>query len=139
MQLSKHADAPLWPYVMLLILGLAFPAMANAQTVRLAVSPKRLSYGDVPLGSHATLTMSATNDSSVDIDITSILASPNPTFVVSNSTCPVSPNLLPAGDSCLVSVDFVPQGTGKVTGVLTFTDSASNSPQDVRLVGTGVP
>jgi hypothetical protein len=42
-----------------------------------------------------------------------------------------------AGANCSVSVKFSPTAAGAVTGSLTFTDSAGNSPQTVMLTGSG--
>ncbi|MGB7592112.1 MAG: DUF3443 family protein, partial [Terriglobia bacterium] len=39
--------------------------------------------------------------------------------------------------ACTVSVTFTPTATGTVSGTLTITDNASNSPQTVTLSGTG--
>ena len=53
------------------------------------------------------------------------------------STCPVSPNTLAARSSCTISVTFTPESSGSLTGTLTVTDNASNSPQTSSLSGTG--
>jgi hypothetical protein len=45
---------------------------------------------------------------------------------------------LGAGKQCTISVTFTPTALGKVTGTLSITDNAPNSPQKVSLVGTGV-
>ena len=42
-----------------------------------------------------------------------------------------------AGASCTVGVTFSPTAVGSATGTLTFSDSASTSPQTVSLSGTG--
>ena len=42
-----------------------------------------------------------------------------------------------AGGSCTITVTFTPTTTGTRTGVITITDSASNSPQTVGLTGVG--
>ena len=44
---------------------------------------------------------------------------------------------LGAGASCTISVKFTPTNVGAITGAVTVTDSASNSPQVVSLSGTG--
>jgi len=44
---------------------------------------------------------------------------------------------LPAGSSCTVSIAFRPKAAGVLTGTLTITDNAANSPQTVSLTGTG--
>jgi hypothetical protein len=42
-----------------------------------------------------------------------------------------------SGGSCTISVTFEPKTMGALTGSLTVTDNASNSPQKVTLEGTG--
>ena len=74
-----------------------------------------------------------TNTGSATLDINSIVASAN--FAVSSSTCG---GTLAVGKSCRVMVTFTPTQTGNLTGTLTFTDNAANSPQNVQLSGTGV-
>jgi len=44
---------------------------------------------------------------------------------------------LEAFQTCVVSVTFVPTGSGPTTGSLTLTDNASNSPQVINLSGKG--
>ena len=46
-------------------------------------------------------------------------------------------NSVGAGQSCAVSVTFSPTTAGVTSSTLTFTDSASDSPQSVTLTGTG--
>jgi astacin (peptidase family M12A)/centrosomal CEP192-like protein len=50
------------------------------------------------------------------------------------STCGSTLN---AGATCTVSVKFTPATTGSIPGVITVSDTASNSPQIVALTGTG--
>jgi hypothetical protein len=44
---------------------------------------------------------------------------------------------LATGQSCMVSVTFVPTGTGTINGTLVISDNAPNSPQSVSLSGLG--
>ena len=55
-------------------------------------------------------------------------------FAVSASTCGTT---LASKTNCTISVTFTPTVKGIVTGTLTVTDSANNSPQKVSLTGTG--
>ena len=66
------------------------------------------------------------------LDISSITASAK--FAISANTCGAT---LAVGKSCKVSVTFTPTEVGQITGTLTFTDNAINSPQNVQLSGTG--
>jgi hypothetical protein len=56
-------------------------------------------------------------------------------FTISFSTCKTQ---LAVGKSCKVNVTFTPEQLGQLSGTLTFTDNAPNSPQTVPLSGTGV-
>jgi sugar lactone lactonase YvrE len=51
----------------------------------------------------------------------------------SNCTGPLA-----AGASCIINVVFKPTSVGAASAALTFTDNASNSPQSVTLLGTGL-
>jgi hypothetical protein len=42
-----------------------------------------------------------------------------------------------AGASCTFNVTFTPGAKGSIKGAVTVADSASNSPQTVKLTGTG--
>jgi hypothetical protein len=80
--------------------------------------------------------------------------SPGKTVTVKNTgTGPTSISIAPGGDfgqtntcgttlgpspaSCTVTVTFKPTTTGTRTGTITITDTATNSPQTVKLTGTG--
>jgi hypothetical protein len=45
---------------------------------------------------------------------------------------------LNAGASCTVNVSFAPTAVGIISGAITITDTAANSPQTVSLTGTGI-
>jgi len=78
-----------------------------------------------------------TNNQSTALKITAIISGASDFGFT--TTCPLSPNTLAAGTSCSASVTFAPKATGIRTGVLSFNDNASNSPQTVPLTGTGNP
>jgi hypothetical protein len=105
---------------------------AGGTTVTL--SPTALSFGNEAINTtSAVKTVTLTNTGSAALYIGSIAASAD--FAVSSTTCGAT---LAAGAKCTVSVTFTPPALGAVTGTLTFTDSAVNSPQTVALSGTGV-
>jgi hypothetical protein len=54
-------------------------------------------------------------------------------------TVPASPYVLNVGNSCTVTITFMPTGSGSRSGSLSITDSALGSPQTVALSGTGNP
>ncbi len=104
---------------------------AQGQTVSL--SPTTLNFGNVVFGSTSAIKkVTLTNTGSVALSITSIVASAN--FVETN-TCGSS---VSAGAKCTISVAFSPTATGAYSGTVTITDNASNSPQTIALVGTGI-
>jgi hypothetical protein len=55
-------------------------------------------------------------------------------FAISSDTCGAT---IAVGESCKVGVTFTPPSAATFSGSLTFTDTASNSPQVVALSGTG--
>ncbi len=98
------------------------------------VSPTSLSFGNEALNqTSAAKTVTFTNAVTGPLTISSITASTN--FAVASTTC-VSP--LAAGKQCTVSITFTPSALGGLTGALSITDNAPNSPQKVSLSGTGV-
>jgi len=101
---------------------------------RVTLSTTSLSFGSEILdGTSAAKAVTLTNTGSATLDISSITASAN--FAISANTCGAT---LTASKLCKVSVTFKPTKLGPLTGTLTFTDNAPNSPQSVALSGTGV-
>ncbi|HUI42810.1 MAG TPA: SBBP repeat-containing protein [Terriglobia bacterium] len=80
----------------------------------------------------ASQSITVTNSGSAAATFTSILVTAN--YSASNN-CGTSLN---PGASCTVKVVFAPLKTGAITGTLTLTDTAPNSPQTVSLSGTGL-
>jgi len=72
------------------------------------------------------------NFGTMTLSITGITASPN--FGQTN-TCNLS---LASGASCTLNLTFSPSQTGDLTGTLSLTDNAADSPQTVSLSGNGV-
>jgi hypothetical protein len=98
------------------------------------VSPASLSFAGTPVGeTTAAQTVTLTNNETTAVTFSSIAATGN--FAVTGNTC--SPSIGPAPATCTVGVTFTPTATGARKGQLTFTDSATNSPQSVSLAGTG--
>jgi subtilase family serine protease len=77
-----------------------------------------------PKTSPANLTISSTTISSQFL-------------IYSPSTTCTNGKSLAAGSSCIFALRFTPTTTGRITGTLSITDNASNSPQPVQLSGTG--
>jgi hypothetical protein len=68
------------------------------------------------------------------LDITSIVATGD--FAIVTSAEPCGSTLAPKG-KCKIAVTFTPTQAGTLTGDVTITDNAPNSPQQVPLTGTG--
>jgi len=101
------------------------------------VSPGSIAFGAIRPGRSATAqTVTVTNDGSAIVHVTSAALSGDPSFSLTAETCTGA--TLAAGTSCTVQVDFSPASVGPLSGSLTFTDDATNSPQVVALSGTGV-
>jgi sugar lactone lactonase YvrE len=97
------------------------------------LSASSLNLGTVAVGStSAAVTVSLTNRQSTALAISSV--GTGAPFAISSNTCGTS---LAAGASCAVGVTFTPTTASAASGTLTFTDTASNSPQKVGLSGTG--
>ena len=115
----------------------------SPQTANLSgtgTSPLILSPGSLTFASQVINTTSKAksitlkNSQAVALTISGISASGD---FVQTSNCPLPPNTLAAGATCTISVTFTPTALGARTGTLTFTDSASTSPQTVGLSGSG--
>lgn len=93
-----------------------------------AVSAGVTITSNVATSSARTVTVS--NRQSVALNISGIGVSAG--FAIASNTCGTS---LGAGANCTVAVTFSPAASGAVSGTLTFTDDAPNSPQTVNLTG----
>jgi len=98
---------------------------------QLAVSPATLSFGNVVVGSSSSLkgTLNATGVA-VTVSSDSIANE----FVLSGIALPTT---IAAGSSASFTVTFTPQSSGAVSGSLSFTSNATNSPAVQSLNGTG--
>ncbi|WP_345208585.1 peroxidase family protein [Fodinibacter luteus] len=96
--------------------------------------PATVDFGRRAVGSTRTQNVRVTNNGPGALTLTLAgLATAGP-FTATLGNCPAT---LAAGRSCSLSVSFRPEGTGPVTGSLTVTTNASNSPRTVPLAGVG--
>lgn len=102
------------------------------QSPAATVSPSRLKFGNVAVGttSHPRRVV-LENSGSAALQLSSIIASRD--FDETNN-CGA---MLPTGQSCHIDVVFKPKAIGLRTGKITITDNAADSPQIIRLSGTG--
>ncbi len=97
------------------------------------LTPATATYAAQKVGTtSAAKTFTLTNNQTVAL--TGITIGTTGDFAVSAKTCTAS---LAAKSKCTINVTFTPTATGKRTGQLSASDSASNSPQTSSLSGTG--
>jgi uncharacterized repeat protein (TIGR03803 family) len=85
--------------------------------------------------SSAAQTVTLTNDLSTALTISGIsFTGTDPSDFAQTNTCGSS---VAAKGKCTLSVKFTPQATGTRTATLNVKDTANNSPQTVKLTGTG--
>jgi hypothetical protein len=92
-----------------------------------------VNFGTVLLNTPVTQTITLSNTGNVTLDVTSIKLTGAAAYKQSNN-CPSTIN---AGGMCTITVTFMPGASGTLTGTITITDNASNSPQTVSLTGQG--
>jgi Abnormal spindle-like microcephaly-assoc'd, ASPM-SPD-2-Hydin/Glycosyl hydrolases family 39 len=112
-------------------------ALSGLGTVGASVSPTSLAFGSINVGSSsAARSTTLKNVSAAAIsNIQTVISGTNSAdFTISSNTCGAS---LAVNATCSVSVVFKPSAAGTRSATLTFTDSASNSPQAVPLSGSG--
>ena len=104
----------------------------NDYSPQLGVSPATLNFGDVTVGSNASLQATLTAPNAA-ITISSD-QSTNPVFAIVGLTLPAT---IPAGGSLPVTIQFTPSGSGAASGQAAFISNAVDSPTLERLTGTG--
>jgi hypothetical protein len=96
------------------------------------LSPPSLRFASQLVGTPSNpQDVTLSNTGSAPLLVTKIVASAN--FAQKNN-CP--PSLAP-GANCTIGVVFEPRRVGTITGTITITDNAGNSPQVVPLTGAG--
>ena len=105
----------------------------NLNVATLAASPASLNFGNVTVGSSASLplTLSAANG---PVTISSAQSNSSE-FVLSGLVLPLT---IAAGQSATATVKFTPNQSGTASANLVLTSDAANSPTTVPLTGTGV-
>ncbi len=105
----------------------------------LSLSSTTLTFPSTNVGTTSTaqlVTLTNTGSSPISFTAaTTITGSGASSFLRSASTCT---NPLPAGASCTNSFEFKPTTGGVLAAVVTYSDSATGSPNTVALTGTGV-
>jgi hypothetical protein len=104
------------------------------QAATLGVSPSSLDFGNVVVGSRASLqlTLSASHGS---VTVSSAQLNSSEFRLLGISL----PQTIAAGQNVQVTVRFSPNASGTASGKLTLSSNADNSPNNVPLSGVGVP
>ena len=125
--LTLAANAPNSPVVVPL-------AGAGVSTVlQLTPSPTSVSFGSVTTQTSATQNVTLTNTGNSSVSVSQIAAS-GAGFKASGFALPVT---LTAGQSTSFNVAFAPTTTGSLSGGVTVTSNAANSPLVIPLTGAG--
>jgi hypothetical protein len=105
-------------------------------TVAVTLSTTSLSFGNQAVNTtSAAKTVTLTNTGTATLDISSItFTGADPSDFAQTNTCGTT---VAAKGKCTISVKFTPQATGTRTATLNVKDTANNSPQTVKLTGTG--
>jgi beta-galactosidase len=106
----------------------------KSSTVLLNANPTNLSFGSVTVGSTSTLSVTLTNAGNSNVTISNVSISGAGYTAAGVSTGQI---LTPAQTATL-NVTFSPSATGTLTGSVTVTSDATNSPATVSLSGSGV-
>ncbi len=108
-------------------------SLTGTGVVPATLTPASATYASQTVGT-TSLAKTFTLTNNQNVSLTNIAISPSGDFAVSATTCTSS---LAAKGKCTINVTFTPAATGMRTGMLTVSDSASNSPQTSKLTGTG--
>ena len=102
-------------------------------TYLLSSSPASLSFGNVGTGTSSTLAVTLTSSGNSSVTISNVSISGG----FSASGVSVGTILTP-GKTATLNVTFIPAAIGSVTGSVTITSNATNSPISVPLNGVGI-
>jgi hypothetical protein len=109
----------------------------NPLATGVSISPTSLAFATTVVGAtSAAKNVTLTNGGTVTLDIAGITTSANFGTKTATGKTPCGATLA-AGKSCQIGVTFTPTTAGTLTGTLSVSDNASNSPQTVALSGKG--
>ena len=100
----------------------------------LTLSPTSINFGSVIVGNTVSQTVTLTNTGAASLTITSAPVA-GAGFSVTGLTLPLT---LTVGQSSTFTARFAPGSAGAVSGSVSLTSNASNTPTSVALSGTGV-
>ena len=105
-----------------------------APTASLTVNPSSLAFGTVTIGAKSTVPATVTNSGTASVTISNVSIA-GAGFGASGVS---TGQILAPGQSASLSVTFTPSTTTGVTGNVTITSNATNSPTAVSLTGSGL-
>ena len=115
-------------------LGGFFYVLASAPVA--SVSPSPFGFGNQPVGqTSAAQVFTVQNTGTAGLQMNS--ASVSGDFAIPSGSDMCSGTTVAPGGTCTISVTFTPTQTGSLSGTLTISDNAADSPQQVALSGTG--
>jgi len=115
--------------------GLCVPLAGTGTTTamgQLSISPASLNYSNVPVGTTDSLPITV-SASGASVTVSSASSSSSQ-FVLTGASFPLT---IASGQSMSFNVAFTPQSSGTVSGTLSFSSTASNSPGNESLTGVG--
>ena len=115
-------------------LSISLSGTGMAATRLLGLSSSSLSFGNVNVGSNASLTTTLTNNGNSNLTISGVTVSGtgySDSGVTSGET--LTPN-----QSITITAQFAPSAAGVVSGSVSIASNATNSPAAITLSGTGV-
>jgi len=115
-------------------LSLAVSGTGIAASESISVSPTSLSFGNVTVGTSASGSVTLTSSGNASVTIAAVSVS-GTGFSVSGNW---NGTILNAGQTAPLNMEFTPTAGGNVTGSVTVTSNATNSPTTIALSGTGV-
>jgi len=107
----------------------------SAPAGTITIAPTTMLFGDEGVGTTAvSQTLTVSNTGGTPVTFTNIVTSGD----FAGATLAQCPSIAVEGTPCTFHITFTPTAAGVRTGTITFTDSATGSPQTVTLNGTGV-
>lgn len=116
------------------VTSLAATLTVSASSLLLNSSLSSFSFGNVNVSSTGTKTVTLTNAGSSNVTISNVTVS----GAGFNVTGVSSGLILAPGQAATLTATFTPSGVGTVTGNVSVASTATNSPDNIALSGTGI-
>ena len=120
----------MYKYACILLFVSSIPSIADV----VSVTPAKLDFGSQVVGTYGYQIVTLSNPTRKALNISSIIAGND--FTVVYEDCGA---VLPPGYQCSIDIQFLPTTVGLQVVTLTIADDANNTPQKVKLSGTGIP